>query len=98
MSLRRSNMKSIDKAIKICDSITIGGLEYSRKTGEYMVNGEKYSVYTNAGQTASIAISPSGEYKFIRKGGAHFSSPLEYRKRIAIAFRLPTFREKRVNK
>ena len=53
-------MKSIDKAIKICDSITIGGLEYSRKTGEYIVNGEKYSVYTNAGQTASIAISPSG--------------------------------------
>lgn len=66
MSLRRSNMKSIDKAIKICDSITMKVNErfWSDKLHRYLVYKGKNSII--------------GKYKFEDFGGVpHYLSESE---------------------
>lgn len=57
------------------------------------VAGQRYEVYTNAGQTMEWAVNEAGESKVIYSGGSHFSTDLATRKRISYAFQTGTFRK-----
>lgn len=57
------------------------------------VAGQKYEVYTDAGQTMKWAVNEAGESKVIYSGGSRFSTDLATRKHISYAFQTGTFRK-----